>query len=57
MKRAVLFAILAIAISSPAYAILRPRFPAKTRAPFYGDFIIIGDDAAKIPGSAIRKPK
>jgi hypothetical protein len=57
MKRAVLFAILAVAISSPAHAILRPRFPVKTRPPFDGDFIVIGDDAARIPGSAIRKPK
>ena len=57
MKRALFLSLLFLALSSSAHAILRPRFPVKTRPPFNGDFIIIGDDEAKIPQSAIRNQK
>ncbi len=57
MKRAILLVILSIAISSQARAVLRPRFPVKTRPPFNGDIIIIGDDAGRNQKSAIGNQK
>jgi hypothetical protein len=57
MKRALLLVVLSLAISSQAHAILRPRFPVKTRPPFNGDIIIIGDDTRRNQQSTIANQK
>jgi hypothetical protein len=45
MKRVVLGLILALALSTPAWAIIRPPFPVKPSPPYRGHVIIIGDDS------------
>jgi hypothetical protein len=45
MKNAALAVLLSFALGSEAFAILRPRYPAKPMPPFRGHFIIIEDDA------------
>lgn len=48
MKRAVGIAILVFIVTAlPAYAILRPRYPARPTPPFTGQVIIIGEDVIK----------
>jgi hypothetical protein len=50
MKFAALIVLLAtLAISSSAFAILRPRFPVKPSPPYEGGSIVIGDDSAQNP--------
>jgi len=44
MKRVVLGVVLGVALSSQAWAIIRPPFPAKPVPPYRGHVIIIGDD-------------
>jgi hypothetical protein len=44
MKCAVVFALTSLAFVSPAFAVLRPLFPAKPTPPFSGEVIVIGDD-------------
>jgi hypothetical protein len=46
MKRAAVL-LLFLAVASPAFAILRPRYPTRPTPPFSGDWIVIGDDALK----------
>jgi hypothetical protein len=45
MKSAALAILLSITLGSEAFAILRPRYPAKPAPPFRGHVIIIEDDA------------
>jgi hypothetical protein len=45
MKHAVIGIFLSLILSSPALAILRPRYPVKPTPPFRGHVIIIEDDA------------
>ncbi len=49
MKTAVLSIILALAISSNAFAILRPRFPHRPVPPYSSQIIIIVDDSIQVP--------
>jgi hypothetical protein len=49
MKFAALVLFALIAISSPAFAILRPRFPVKPSPPFQSETITIGDDSLRNP--------
>jgi hypothetical protein len=43
MKHAVLCIFLCVALSSPALAVLRPRFPVKPSPPYRGQVIVIED--------------
>jgi hypothetical protein len=45
MKFAALILLASLAISSSAFAILRPRYPEKPSPPLHGDTITIGDDS------------
>jgi hypothetical protein len=45
MKHAVIGIFLSLILSSPALAILRPRYPVKPTPPFRGRVIIIEDDS------------
>jgi len=45
MKSAAVTILLSIALCSEAFAILRPRYPAKPAPPFRGHVIIIEDSA------------
>jgi hypothetical protein len=59
MRRAAAITIVSIAISSQAFAVLRPLFPAKAAPPFNGELIVIGNDsiqhpAKKAPATAPR---
>ena len=47
MKHAALGILLSLAFVSPAFAILRPRFPAKPIPPYGGNFALIGQDVVK----------
>jgi hypothetical protein len=47
MKRAAIALLLFLTVASPAFAILRPRYPTRPMPPFSGEWIIIGDDAIK----------
>ncbi|MGH8100464.1 MAG: hypothetical protein ACREIW_04145 [Chthoniobacterales bacterium] len=49
MKFAALILFASLAISSPAFAILRPRYPEKPSPPFRGDTIAINDDSLRNP--------
>lgn len=44
MKYAVMSAFVLIVLSSQAFAVLRPPFPAKPVAPANSDLIVIGDE-------------
>ena len=44
LKCAVVSTLVSLAFVSPAFAVLRPPFPAKPAVPFDGELIIIGDD-------------
>ncbi|HWX17394.1 MAG TPA: hypothetical protein VNY07_12485 [Chthoniobacterales bacterium] len=46
MKHAVICIFLSMMLSSPALAILRPRYPVKPTPPYRGHVIIIEDDDA-----------
>jgi len=46
MKRVVIGVVLALALCSPAWAIIRPPFPIKPSPPYRGHVIVIGDDSA-----------
>ena len=56
VKCAVVSTLVSLAFLSPAFAVLRPPFPAKPAAPLDGELIIIGDDlvpeSAKTPAAA-----
>jgi hypothetical protein len=59
MRRAAAIMIVSIAISSQAFAVLRPLFPAKAAPPFNGELIVTGNDsiqhpAKKAPATAPR---
>jgi len=49
MKPAVLCVLLCVALSSPALAILRPRYPVKPLPPYHGRFIIVDDNSPAFP--------
>ena len=49
MKFAALILFASLAISSPAFAILRPRYPEKPSPPFQGGTITISDDSVRNP--------
>jgi hypothetical protein len=49
MKPAVLCVFLCLALSSPALAILRPRYPVKPLPPYHGHIIIIDDNSPAFP--------
>jgi len=53
MKLTALSLLLSLVFISPAFAILRPRFPVKPMPPYGGHFTIIGQDIAK-PAPAPR---
>jgi hypothetical protein len=53
MKRVVLGVVLVLALSSQAWAIIRPPFPVKPFPPDRGHVIIIGDDSIR---QASQKP-
>jgi hypothetical protein len=44
VKRAVVFTLISFAFVSPAFAVLRPLFPAKPVSPVSGEIAVIGDD-------------
>jgi hypothetical protein len=46
MKHAVICIFLSLILSSPALAILRPRYPVKPTPPYRGHVIVIDDDGA-----------
>jgi hypothetical protein len=50
MKLAVICIFFSVMLSSPALAILRPRYPVKPTPPFRGHVIVIEDDHAIQPG-------
>ena len=50
VKRAVLSALVSLALASQAFAVLRPPFPAKPDAPLDGELITVGNDL--VPESA-----
>jgi hypothetical protein len=43
IKCAAVFTLISLAFVSPAFAVLRPLFPAKPVPPYNGEVIIIGD--------------
>lgn len=45
MKHAVIGIFLSLMLSSPALAILRPRYPVKPTPPYRGHVIVIEDDS------------
>ncbi|MFN2541023.1 MAG: hypothetical protein ABR514_02490 [Chthoniobacterales bacterium] len=47
MKRAVLGVVLALALCSQVWAIIRPPFPVKPAPPGRGHLIVIGDDSIR----------
>jgi hypothetical protein len=49
MRFAALILFVTIGISSPAFAILRPRFPVKPSPPYQGESVITGDDSLRNP--------
>jgi hypothetical protein len=49
MKPAVLCVLLCLALSSPALAILRPRYPVKPLPPYHSHIIIIDDNSPVFP--------
>jgi len=49
LKFAALILFASLAISSPAFAILRPRYPEKPSPPFQGDTTTISDDSVRNP--------
>ena len=49
MKFAAFILFASMAISSPAFAILRPRYPVKPSPPFQGETITTGDDSVRHP--------
>jgi hypothetical protein len=49
MKRTVVLLLLITAVSTNAFAILRPRFPVKPTPPFRGTVIIIENDSLQVP--------
>ncbi len=49
MRCAAAIMIVSIAISSQAFAVLRPLFPAKAAPPFNGELIVIGNDSIQHP--------
>jgi hypothetical protein len=55
MKSAALAILLSFALGSEAFAILRPRYPAKPTPPFRGHVIIIGDGAIQKAARKVSK--
>jgi len=55
MKSAAVAILLCIALCSEAFAILRPRYPAKPAPPFRGHVIIIEDSTIKKTAGKISK--
>jgi hypothetical protein len=59
MKYAALWIALTLALSSQAFAILRPRYPVRPSPPFRGEIIVIGDESIQTapasPTVAARK--
>ena len=55
MKSAAVAILLSIALCSEAFAILRPRYPAKPAPPFRGHVIIIEDSAIQKTAGKISK--
>jgi hypothetical protein len=57
--RLAIIVVLTLAVVSPAFAILRPRFPLKPLPPFSGQYITIEDGSIqnppKHPGQASAK--
>ncbi len=49
MRITIVSLLVTLAFSSPAFAILRPRFPIKPHAPYRGQVAIIDDDSLKSP--------
>jgi hypothetical protein len=45
MRRAAICAVVSLALAAHAFAILRPRYPVRTRPPFGEQIIIIGGDS------------
>ena len=45
MKVVVIVSALCLFLSSPLFAVLRPRYPLKATPPFQGEVIVIGGDA------------
>jgi len=45
MKSAALWIVLTLALSTQAFAILRPRYPVRPSPPFRGEIIVIGDES------------
>jgi hypothetical protein len=55
MKTTVLSLALVLALSSNAFAILRPRFPHRPMPPYGGQVITIVDDAIQKPAGKASK--
>src|SRR5215467_6186235 len=49
MKCAAVSVLVSIAFVSPAFAVLRPLFPAKPAPPFNGELINVGGDSIRHP--------
>jgi len=49
MKRAAVFLLLSLALTSELFAVLRPRFPVKPMPPFGDDVIVIEDGLVRSP--------
>jgi hypothetical protein len=54
MKCATVFVLVCIAFVTPAFAVLRPLFPAKPAPPFSGELTAIGNDSFRSsPGEGL----
>jgi hypothetical protein len=45
MRTFILGVLLSLALVAQGFAIIRPPYPVKPAPPYYGHFIVIGDDA------------
>ena len=45
MKRFALGVLLSLVLVAQGFAIIRPPYPVKPMPPYYGRFMVIGDDA------------
>jgi hypothetical protein len=55
MKHAVLCIFVCFTLSSPALAVLRPRYPVKPAPPYRGQVMIIGDNSFEYSPSHASK--
>ena len=52
--RPLVLVLLSLALTTQAFAIIRPPYPAKPMPPYHGQFIVIGENAKS---QAVKAPK